>query len=240
MVITKRIVSYKKSFTLVELLIVIAIISLLIGALIPTLDRSLSSNRLSGDVEVMRSKIEETRLLSGSTTSNDEISGDEIAGTDKVGYYALYFPPNDWLNAPANPSPSLPYYAIVRISDPIRGVSADGYCPIDIAAQHAGLGKGNCLVERVNLSNGVDFVRSFSAEHRFIGFRVPQQEIVELYCETPCKSDRWRINSSPSFNRNTANPPGQINQTYVQLKYKNKTASIILEPFTAKMTVNYN
>ncbi|MEK9167436.1 MAG: prepilin-type N-terminal cleavage/methylation domain-containing protein, partial [Patescibacteria group bacterium] len=56
----------KRSFTLIELLTVIAIISILIGVLVPSMSRSLSGNRLASDVEVLRAKIEETRLLAGS------------------------------------------------------------------------------------------------------------------------------------------------------------------------------
>src|SRR3990167_7907097 len=119
----------KRSFTLIELLIVIAIISILIGVLVPSMSRSLSGNWLSSDVEVLRAKIEETRLLAGSTQNADEQAGTpELPGTARVGYYGIYLPSNDQLDDPAKQ-----YYAIVKVSSPLDQ-TGEGYCSGSMAA----------------------------------------------------------------------------------------------------------
>jgi prepilin-type N-terminal cleavage/methylation domain-containing protein len=75
----------RRGFTLIELLISIAIIGLLTALLITNIDRSLDKNKLSDDIDVLRSKLEETRLMAGSIQQADSTKD------DKIRYYGLLF-----------------------------------------------------------------------------------------------------------------------------------------------------
>ncbi|MEK7534937.1 MAG: prepilin-type N-terminal cleavage/methylation domain-containing protein [Patescibacteria group bacterium] len=225
----------KRSFTLIELLTVIAIISILIGVLVPSMSRSLSGNRLASDVEVLRAKIEETRLLAGSTQTADESLGSDLPGTDRVGYYGILFPTEDMIGS----GPS--FYAIVRLSRPMTQ-TGDGYC--DASGSPSGIlyqviHGGPCIIERVNLSTGVSFNTSALPGQRIIGFRVPSQQVVEI-CRAPFTRQAWTCTTS--WGENPAGPVfNQVNGgPYLIMDYRNKRASINFEPYTGKLNVVYN
>src|SRR3990167_5446871 len=173
----------KRSFTLIELLIVIAIISILIGVLVPSMSRSLSGNRLASDVEVLRAKIEEARLMAGSTQTNDEQIGKDLPNTDRVCYYGILFPTQDMIDNANNPQRGTSFYAIIRLSRPIQSwpTTGDGigYCSptgdTNGILDQAIKGIGACLVERVNLTGGVAFDSSALPGQRIVGFKVPSQ-----------------------------------------------------------------
>src|SRR3989344_2234825 len=167
-------------FTLIEFLVVIAIIALLIGVLVPSASRSLSGNRLASDVEVLKAKIEETRLLAGSVQTADGQSDPTITGADKVGYYGLFIPTKGHLNKQDYPNQP-DFYAIVRLSLPLNQAT-DGYCSPDKAITQllSTSGSSDCIVERINLTNGIKFDRSTLLGQRIIAFKVPTQQVVEL------------------------------------------------------------
>jgi len=242
----------KKAFTLVELLIVIAIMALLIGALIPSIDRSLSSNRLASDVEVFKSKLEEARLLAGSTQTNDEIVGEEKTGKDRVGYYGILIPGSDVISDPGTYGPQ--FYAIVRLSNPFIFFSGnEGYCTGAQALKDAYMnntGEGTCLVEKVLLTSNVKYFQNptFNIHAKLIAFRVPTQQVSEIYCLRPCSTGEfvYTLVDPPLFqqrgldNQPVHNPPtSSPGDIYFKLSYKSKIATIRVEPFTAKITAEY-
>ncbi len=229
---------FQRSFTLIELLIVIAIISILIGVLVPNISRSLSSNRLSSDVDVLRAKIEETRLLAGSTQVTDRQTGATIIDVNLVGYYGIYFPAENVTTSNDNYN-GKPFYALVRLSKPFTS-DADGYCnPKTIETDALG-NSGRCLIERIDLSSNVEFDFQTTQQNRMIAFVVPAQQLVELYLpdnQTGCNLLNgycWVENASgPIFDQKSVNNP------YIRLKNNNKAANINVMPYTGKLEVTY-
>lgn len=224
----------RRGFTLIELLIVIAIISILIGVLVPNISRSLSGNRLASDVEVLRAKIEETRLLAGSTQTNDESVGKPINDIDRVGYYGIYFPNQSTIEDKKNYKSKQPFYALIRLSKPLDGQEykgQEGYCDTVKMQENAWANSGPCLVERIDLSSGIEFDPGTTINERIIAFVVPAQQIVELFYQA---TKGWKENpSGPVFDKKIGNNP------YLRLKYNKKTASINVMPYTGKLEVTY-
>jgi len=209
-----------RAYTLIELLIVIAIISILIGVLIPTITRSLTKNKLASDVDVMRAKIEDTRLLAGSTQTNDTLQGADSPGFTRVGYYGLFIPTQSDIGS------GKPFYAIVRLSKPLTD-SDLGFCSAQTAVAQAKAGSGSCLIERIDLTTDVSYDPGSIIQERIIAFSVPSQQIMELQ-QQPVG---WVENAAgPRFDQSP----------YFVLKYRDKTASISVEAFTGKLLVTYN
>lgn len=208
------------AFTVVEMLIAIAIIAMLSALLVPVIGRSLGKNRLANDAEMFRSKLEEVRLLAGSTQGGDEstFGASEVNVIDEVGHYAMLIPAG-----------STDYFAIVRLSEPVSPGNIDAppsnYCPATLAITHADpsssvSGDRFCLVERIDLSSGVDLV---SSDNRLVAFKVPSKQINEISKDR----DVWKV-SAPLFN-------WEFNLTS-----SGKTARVVLGPFTANVVVTYS
>ncbi|HSX42138.1 MAG TPA: type II secretion system protein [Candidatus Saccharimonadales bacterium] len=148
----------KRAFTLVELLITIAIIGLLTGILVTNVSRSLSVNRLADDVTLLESKIEYVRLLAGSTQLSSGSSNFQ-ADPDST-YYAL-------LIAPGSGQTS---YRIVKLSTDLNG----GSCGINAAATSS-----SCLVEQDQLSGG-DSLANQSASSAVVAFKAPIKQLTSF------------------------------------------------------------
>lgn len=205
-------------FTLIELLVAIVIIGLMMTVLVPNIDRSLGKNRLANDVELLRAKIQEARLLAGSTQQSDEPGGTSDP-VDETGYYAVFLPGS---------SHGTTYFALIRLSNPfdLTGSQGANYCSADIAVNHADpqsavpSGERHCLLERNKLSRSVNIFANQA--DRIVAFDVPSQQVVELVRN----NNRWAL-AEPKFNWS------------IQLTFSSKTATVRLEPYTGKLTVVY-
>lgn len=150
----------QKAFTLIEVLVAIAIVAMLTILFIPNINRSLSKNNLAGDAQLLSSKIESARLLAGSTQRADNSAS---------GYYGIYLPPGVGSS-----------FAIIRatadVSNPLTfGLPCNPEGLISITTKSA-MFPDSCVVETVTLSPGVtlnDAQKSF----RFIFFRAPAQQV---------------------------------------------------------------
>ncbi len=221
----------KPGFTLIELIVTIAIMGLMFGLLVPLVDRSLGGNRLANDAEVFRSKLEEIRLTAGSTQNADESSTSTHTGTltyDEVGYYAIWLHQDNY-----NGGNGKEHYDIVRLSYPVNGTSAQIPCrPIDVQPQ-AWTESGPCFIERVEMSRGVDLkclLCSQTNGNHFLAFSVPAGQFFEV--ET--KGNVWE---ETTFMSDVGEDP---DAPILELTYNNKTATVTIDRYTGKASVNYN
>lgn len=167
---------FKQAFTIIELLVSVAIIGLLIALLIPNIDRSLNKNQVVNDVDLFKAKMEEVRLLAGSTQQVDEQENSSDAN-DPVGYYALYIPDES----------SADYFSIVKIDYPLESNS-----PVVCSPDAIILGEPSCVIEKINLSRNVTL--SWSGVTQFIAFRVPTQKLHKIVMS----GTNW-VEESPIF-----------------------------------------
>lgn len=198
----------RRGFTLIELIISMAIIGLLIALIIPNIDRSLSKNSVANDAELFKAKLEEVRLMSGSTQLVDESNGSSGSiATDKAGYYAIVL-------LTGNRS----YFNVVRVSYPMTDPSAD--CRISQVFLHINEQKGACLVQRIQLSQGVTM--SGVTDTMMIAYKAPSQQLTMI-----TNSSGW-AERSPLF-------PDPL----FQLTYQGKTATVNIDDYTGRVSVSY-
>lgn len=205
-----------------------AIIGIMVALFVPGVDRALSQNRLAEDSDIFKSKIEQTRLLAGSTQTVDEPTSNPSPNYDETGFYAVYIPKSQ---GSANN-----YYALVRlnyIKDPAEGNGRSKWpdvahdpngqdCAPWRAIEQAQAGQGICLLEKIRYSTDIEAKSFTSQDELLIAFRIPNQELFRVWRDT----DAW-LADEPIF--------GQV----LKLQYKNKTANINLESYTGRVDVTY-
>lgn len=208
----------KRGFTLIELLVTIAIMGILTALLIPGIDRSLQKNRLAEDVDLFKSKMEETRLLSGSTQQiDDPNNANNGTSGDPVGYYGVLLRPQSAFSS----------FYIVRLSKDLN----TGTCSVNNAvaqAANAGL-PATCIVDRVAMS-GNDTIGTGDANNtspRVVAYKVPQQQLVLL----TYSGGTWQ-EGNPDFT--TMSP-----FAYIYYKVNEKTARMYLGNYSGKVSVDY-
>lgn len=215
----------QKAFTLIEVLISIAIIGLLIALIIPNIDRNLSKNSVAYDAELFKAKLEEVRLMSGSTQQIDETPGNAGTGlADDTRYYAIVL---HRLN-PADQQ----FFSIVRISSPY-GNPNPGQCNFtrfpNVIAQ-AVAQEGPCFVQRVTLSRGVKITvkaqeTQAGPDTFLVAYKAPTQQMTMF--TRPNVAGSWTevepIFSDPAF----------------ELTYKGKKANVKIDDFTGRVSVQY-
>jgi len=215
---TEKGITYRKTksnaFTLIELLVSIAIIGLLIGLLITNIDRNLTKNQVSNDIDLFRSKIEEIRLLAGSTQQSHETSNTPDSSLDDVKYYAIYIP---------NPG-TANYFLVVKISSPIN---LDEQANVFRCSATVAPTREPCIVERVNLSRNVQ-LEALSNLY-YIAFAVPTEKPTKITYSGSAWQEEPPVYSSlgPIFRLFDAN-----NSTI--------EARVELEDYSAKMKVTYD
>lgn len=202
----------RKGFTLIELIISMAIISLLIALILPNIDRSLSKNNVANDAELFKAKVEEVRLLAGSTQIVDETDGD--AGTidqDNVGYYAIMLDLQGFAGD---------YFSLVRISYPLSNASLP--CAPNRVATQARDESGPCFVQRVKVSSDMQRV-SGNHDRFFLAFTAPTQQFTKIQNEPTGWQEYSHTSSLPVF----------------QLTNVGKTAKVKLDDFTGRVHIEY-
>lgn len=163
----------RRAFTLVELLITIAIIGLLTGILVTNVSRSLSVNRLSDDVTLLESKIEYIRLLAGSTQQGT-VSSNFTADPNST-YYALLIGPGSGQIS----------YRIVKLSSDLNA----GACSVSTATNSS-----SCLIEQDQLAGG-DTLTNASANPAIVAFKAPITQLTSF--SKPGKL--WQVDSTTNF-----------------------------------------
>jgi len=212
-------IKHQRAFTLIEALVTIAIIGMMLGLLVPLIDRSLSKNRLSNDVEILKSKLEEVRLLSGSTQQADEIVPDQ-GDFDSAGYYAVLLHANAYQNQSVD---------IVRLSYPVDSTDPNVPCLPETAQQQAFSQSGPCFVERIILSRGVTIncricgpTQEYASNH-LLAFRIPTRQLHHIHVI----DSRW-----------TEDVPVYENPVF-ELTFQDKRATVSIDPYTGKVTATY-
>lgn len=155
----------RRAFTLIEVIVSMAVMSVLLSIFMSGIDRSTGSERLANEVEVFDSKLQAVRLLAGSTQTSDDPPSLNNLDSDKVGYYALVL----------NSGREEASYSVIKVSWPLTPDSptAERPCPIALASQL----DPTCLVEKVKLQRQLTYEAS---EQSIFAYRVPSGNLVKL------------------------------------------------------------
>lgn len=216
----------RSGFTIIELLISIAIMGLLTALFVTNFDRATAGNRVSGDIEVFQAKLNQTRLLAGATENNQ----------NQVSYYALYLPKSYG---------TYNFYRIVRITSLSPDATA---CPLNKVITYPLPANDPCAVEQVGFSPGVQmrfppgrFPGPSSDPAVIFAFKVPTQEIFRIDYDPTTKSGTLVMPEFDCFaldynqfnygSRATTGIAGISSyNTRVQAKYFNYTARVDSQP----------
>ena len=205
----------RRGFTLIELLVSIAIMGLLIALLVPNINRSLQKNQIAEDVELFKAKLEETRLMAGST---------QQSSTGDNGYYGVYIAPGE----------NDEFYIVRVDKDPNK--NDVGICGVTtITNQISDSGEvGSCVVERVAMTGTIANPNSNGAA-RIVAYNTPVQQLVAIRAETGGQTVVWAV-YPPVF---SASPVAWDPFAIISSKNTSKTAEVKLGDYSGKVTVEY-
>jgi len=204
---------FRRGFTLIELLVSIAIMGLLIALLVPNINRSLQKNQIAEDVELFKAKLEETRLMAGSTQQS--FTGDN-------GYYGVYISPGE----------NDEFYIVRVDKDPNK--NDEGMCGVTTITNQISEsgGVGNCVIEQVAMAGTITNPQTDAP--RLVVFKAPIQQIdgIKWYPDANEGKGSWKLEGG-DFNRYW--------DKFATISSKNtsKTAEVKLGDYSGKVTVEY-
>lgn len=187
----------KRGFTVIDLLISISIIGLMLGLLVTNMDHSLSRNRIANDAELFAAKVEEVRLMAGSTQSIDEQAVNPDSDND-VGYYALYVPESG------------DYFYILKL-------------PTNIPRNFAqGSNLDKYVVQKNSLTKGVSIVARNSSQ--LVAYKVPTQQLYAINWDSAKWNVADPVFTSPFFSLGYQNKTADVkvmsNTAKVEITYR--------------------
>lgn len=208
----------RRGFTLIELLVSIAIMGLLIALLVPNINRSLQKNQIAEDVELFKAKLEETRLMAGST---------QQSSTGDNGYYGVYISPGE----------NDEFYIVRVDKDPNK--NDEGICGVTTITNQISDsgGEGSCIIEQVAMAGKIiagSVENPQTDAPRLVVFKAPIQQIdgIKWYRDANEGKGTWKLEG------------GDLSRYWdpvatISSKNTSKTAEMKLGDYSGKVTVVY-